>query len=225
MTHIVGNLRFKKEFMLGYLNNPKVACGTIKNSMLGGDDVNVHKKSAFDAIDSLADVEIFSVVRNPFTRALSGYLQKFTGKKEAKIWEDFSARYGINPDQEITFKEFLKCLSRSSSLKDEDHHFRPQVYNLHEGYITPSFIGRFEDFESIKSYLEWRKVAFIPRVKAQTGSSQKLHEYYDYETEKLVVEVFKDDFETYGYSKSLQCNEILPPIIKDQWVSGEIMLK
>src|SRR5690625_2056012 len=116
MVHVVGNLRYKSDYNLGYLNNPKVACGTIKNSMLGGGDINVHKRSSFDALDSIEGVEIFSVVRNPFSRALSGYLQKFTGNKELAIWQDFAKRFDLDVDGEISFRKFLECLSASSDL-------------------------------------------------------------------------------------------------------------
>src|SRR5205807_1089448 len=125
-------IRYSTDLNLLYFNNNKVGCTTIKYSLWAAiDRLNqrqtfrrrIHPRDGdpfvkdifavkdFDAKD-LAEASKFSVVRNPFVRILSGYLQKVG--KDFRVWDPFRKRFGIRPEitqNELTFEDFLTVVA------------------------------------------------------------------------------------------------------------------
>lgn len=149
-----------------------------------------------DRFDSLFK---FAVVRDPFSRTLSAYLDKIDRK------------FNQNGEK-ISFKDFLK------SLKGGKLHS-----NLHWAPQTSIFLIPFEDFDFIGKFEnlndDW---AFImSKIKGQdatenelsikdpingppaTGASEKIRKYYDAECIELMQQMYSKDFELLEYRNTI----------------------
>ncbi|MEX0921056.1 MAG: sulfotransferase family protein [Candidatus Pacearchaeota archaeon] len=142
----------------------------------------------------------FAFVRNPYDRIVSCYEDKV----KRKFWKEFR-ELGIK--QEDSFKDFVKKISKIPEEK-ADRHFVSQSYLLtnKKGNLIPDFIGRFENLEG-----DYKKVCQKLGIKNPPKLPQKnkgkrdkdYRKYYDKETQKLVEERYKKDFELFGYGKEL----------------------
>lgn len=83
-----------------------------------------------------------------------------------------------------------------------DSHFAPQISFLIYDY---DFIGRMENFEKdfqfIKEKLDLNETYNVKIHK--TDSKSKLREYYDEDCEKIVLDLYKEDFIRFNYSTKL----------------------
>jgi hypothetical protein len=149
---VTRQVRHHESLALTYISNPKAGCSGIKAAMWAQIDRNTghhtlpdggmpHKLSRTPFVQSVFDTasydfekfkqsRFFTVVRNPFTRALSGYLNKI-GKRSSTVWENFCRRYGVDPNdtrETYSFKEFLHTIAKDE-IDQLDPHFRPQYIN------------------------------------------------------------------------------------------------
>lgn len=138
----------------------------------------------------------FTFSRNPYIRALSMYRYLF----EKKHLSDQRKK-----DAFIEFLRFLKFGGINLNM-----HFMPQVDLLFFELEDFDFIGRLENFaEDFKELL--LRIECEPSVKALeliekksntkhvTLSEKYLKDYYSSESIKLVQQIYKKDFEYFGY--------------------------
>ena len=111
-----------------------------KSSPLSG--LYTHNQSAESLLCS-NDYFKFTFVRNPFTRILSAYLDKFVHNK----WERNKrlSDLGYNISNKFTFTQFLNYVN-DQQRELLDIHWIPQCYLLPENLNLLNFIGRFENF-------------------------------------------------------------------------------
>lgn len=165
----------------------------------------------------LDDVSVFkfTFVRNPYTRILSAFLSKIQGANSPhrkKITQILDIGICSNP----TFKQFLSAVSIQSKY-NMDSHWRPQTDQLFNGLITFNFVGKFEKFEqdlnqviqkilsdnSNKNTLINKDIYSIKFKGRKTNSKQKIIEFYDSDCQHIVKNIYKSDFENFGYSEKL----------------------
>lgn len=113
-------------------------------------------RSVVEILDN-SDYFKFTVVRNPWERLLSAYLNKFVQYNDPritkKVIDDVYYNNNENPDynKSINFQQFIEYLVRTKDENLNDH-FRPQYLFL--GNTKFDFIAQFEtlekDFEFIK---------------------------------------------------------------------------
>jgi hypothetical protein len=148
----------------------------------------------WEQLRAMPDAYLFSVVRNPFRRALSGYLDK-------------GERLGC-----ATFAEHLRTLSRMDPL-ETDHHFAPQW-----SIVWPELI-RYDAVLALESFPDALRGAlasvFGPRyVYASKPHSvqtdDRMAEHYGPAEAALVRSIFAKDFALFGYSEDLG-DVALPP--------------
>ncbi len=208
-----------------YVETPKVACSTIKRMLqvveLNGDlsrlPEQVHDRKA-SPLKSPKTIEndvrdlffgggyfLFSFVRNPYTRVLSAYLDKFVNN----AWERNrrAPKLGLDPDAEITFSDFLRAV-RMQRDSEKDIHWMPQAFLLQPKKISYDFIGRFENFQ-IGFDLVAKRAGFtgdgdqalIRKDDHKTNASDRVTAFvHDLERE-LILDIYKADFDQFGYSR------------------------
>ena len=152
----------------------------------------------------------FTFVRNPFSRILSTYLDKIVRNGTPKIHIVRSLNNSNNVDTQsyVSFKEFIELLHKDKAILYRDRHWRPQSNNLMFPIMKYDFIGRFEDFDSdfqkVKKniqqgdFVEKSIYNYSPH---KTSATDKIKDYYCNDCIKLVLEIYKDDFDLFNYSK------------------------
>jgi hypothetical protein len=216
-------VRYSVPLDLLYLNNPKCACTTVKHALWLASDVllgkstfagNVHDRKAdpfaknvFRLSDSeqeqVSGAVVFSVVRNPFARALSAYVEKVA--KDLAVWPIFLKRFGLKEHvgkNELSFADFLALIAVAH---DDilDGHFRPQCRNLLLPLAQPVFVGFVENMQAVADFLGERGVPFRDERMNASRASEQLNAFYDARTAALVGKRYADDFVRFGYSTAL----------------------
>jgi hypothetical protein len=246
---VVQSFRCLPQLGLVYLTNAKTASTTIKYSMLAAaaarsgaatQAIEAHRREVGPFIENIfrhplfgspeiRHMTVFSVVRNPFARALSGYVSKIASGKTT-TWRGFAGQFGIRPDlgrTPLSFTEFLRLVDTQPDERINAH-FRPQYMNLLLPFSAPRFIGRLEAFDETVRFLENAGVAVAERKGRATRSADRIAEYYTEEAEALVARKFAPDFELFGYAPKLAAlQELRAPAwngsVSDRlmdWLSG-----
>ena len=139
----------------------------------------------------------FTVVRNPFSRTLSAYLDKIhrTAEKQGK--------------QAISFEQFLDRLENEPRFLYSNAHWAPQSSLLLIPVPEFDFIGKVEslneDIAFIQQKLKPDTIAAMNSAGPKpTGASKKLLAYYKSPRQiEQVQRLFKQDFDAFGYSTQL----------------------
>ncbi|XP_071941163.1 carbohydrate sulfotransferase 14-like [Antedon mediterranea] len=158
-------------------------------------------------------------VRNPLTRVVSGYRDKFEGKTVPEytdvgqvIIQRYRNIYSANElkkASEITFNEFVMFLLDMDVNKTEtiDRHWIPIVYRGRPCELDYDFIGRLEtvdrDIPYLYSHLGFDKVVTYNKGQQRKSSeSILLKRYYQKLPEDLfrrLVNLYREDFLLFGY--------------------------
>ena len=103
-----------------YINNYKCGCSTVRQTLWAAEHAQgvasapgaIHEQpDSWPWVDDPERWEhsehafVFTLVRNPYVRVLSAYLDKI---REPAIWGPFTARHGLGDDQ-LSFMEFLRA--------------------------------------------------------------------------------------------------------------------
>lgn len=147
----------------------------------------------------------FSIVRNPFTRILSCYLEKICGVQ----WErDIRLpQLGFDPNDNISFIDFLKAIQKQNPFA-MDLHWMPQTHLLSINKLSLDFVGKQESFESdfnkiIIKIFDFQSKNMVNKATHSSGADEKLNKYFSKEAIDLVVEIYSDDFKNFNYATVL----------------------
>jgi hypothetical protein len=137
----------------------------------------------------------FTVVRNPTSRVLSGYLEKI--QQGLRQSAEISQALGGKPASDITFTEFLGVIKGQSS-RDQDPHWRRQSDHIGLGIIDYNEIIHLENLDN-----SWDRVAQLTRTpdldsqyycKTSTRATSKTNDFRTAETEALISDIYTRDF-------------------------------
>ncbi len=142
---------------------PKVACSTIRYSIAldngaisGLNDFSwIHQNNTTFAANNkelLKSSYSFIILRNPFKKLLSFYLDKICSDRSTKEDQSYAVAKSIfNTNSNTTFEEFVSTIYENPSLISKDIHTRRQcdflIYENYDDYF------KFEDFQDIKEKL------------------------------------------------------------------------
>ncbi|WGL15406.1 sulfotransferase family protein [Microbulbifer bruguierae] len=191
---------------LGFFYNrmPKAANSTMVTNLvrlkLGHDLPSPQAKRAFPHPGRLGSSDMaafpglfkFTVVRNPYSRLLSAYLDKVV-------------RFSDRPGNGITFEQFVEKLATDRKYLYSNAHWVPQSDLLLLPAAELDFVGKVEsldrDLTEIKRRLQPGNSDQITSAgPPATGASNKLRRYYSNEAlVKQVARIYRADFETFGY--------------------------
>lgn len=219
------NISLKNKYI--YVETPKVACSTIKltlqrteledENFIRRNFEDIHNRSYspllslqqipdFDQLLQNDNYYRFCFVRNPYTRLLSSYLDKIKSIGSNQRTKLISKSKVVNEvsEKDITFEEFVSLIEKQKPFV-MDNHWRQQYYCTYQDSISYDFIGRFEsyneDFDIILDKLGASKY-YKRESRHQTGSSDLLKNYYTEDLLERVYDLYKIDFDKFGYSSS-----------------------
>lgn len=143
---------------------PKIACSTIRYSIALDNgvisDLNdiswIHQNNTtFSATNKelLKADYAFVVLRNPFKKLVSFFLDKICSDKSSEQDKSYALAKDIfRTDEDTTFEEFVNTIYDDTSLISKDIHTRRQcdflVYTNYNDYL------KFEDFQATKARLK-----------------------------------------------------------------------
>lgn len=142
------------------------------------------------------------VVRDPYSRVLSAYLNKIAPRVRP-IYDILLDRHSLPPETRLDFRQFLRLESGSPPVQMNPH-WRPQHYLLCSPLIQFDKIGRFDEISTFIDALlisipdELRPGA-PPAARNASDANRHLSDYYDDETIEIVKDTYREDFLVYGF--------------------------
>lgn len=218
-----------------FANNPKVACTTIRKLLIDAEYGEIrpfpHRAGTIHYNNFLPFLSIwqmdnfpewvsgpgiftFCFVRNPYTRLLSGYLNKVAGGEAQKMNILEPLGLADQPDAEVSFETFIETVC-ALPVDKQDPHWRVQYYQTCQAGINYNFIGRFENLEAdlrtvanhigITNFITEETFGSVGQNGRShaTNAGSLLKQYYTPELCALVQDGFREDFEHFGYDKNL----------------------
>lgn len=196
------------DLQLGFFCNrvPKAANSTVVTNLArlksGVDVPSKRAKKLFDTPAQLSRSQLaqfetlfkFTVVRNPYTRTLSAYLDKIAREVPPK-------------DPQAGFAAFVESLARGK-LHDNAH-WAPQ----HALMLIPvahfDFVGKVERLEQDWATIQARlrpdlPVTMTSMLSNQTGANDKLRQYYDTPQIRAIQHLYAEDFDVFCYERDFR---------------------
>ena len=138
----------------------------------------------------------FSVVRNPWDRLVSCWMDKVITRKPTETQFRNGLRWELNY-QKPGFKDFIEIITETENITKDSHW---DLYFNIIPVIDIDFIGKFEnlqeDFNTICD-----KIGIPQQTLQYENATKHKHytEYYDDETRQIVAEKYRKDIEYFGY--------------------------
>jgi hypothetical protein len=198
-----------------YFRIPKAANSTVATALYDKADaegyVSRDAKRSFDRASNLTREEVaglnekfflFTVVRDPFSRLLSAYLDQIGRGKPGK--RPVAAYYGKALSDPISFLEFCRFIA-DGGLHANPHWYR-QVDFVLAGVDKLHFVARVEsltaDLQVIcRRVRPDRRHSVEEWTPHRTDATKKMKELYCPETVALVREQYRADFDAFGYAR------------------------
>jgi hypothetical protein len=214
-----------------YVEVPKAGCGTMK-ATLGGMEAarqspaavlrvqeNPHDRSKatpfvkpFQLPPDLLEEALrgrkwtrFTVVREPASRLLSGYLEKIRqGLQQSDPILDALRERGGAPElaKDISFADFIEVVSAQDS-RDQDPHWRRQVDQIGYGIIDYDAVIHLEELDA-----SWDRVASLTGVaglqeqfycRNSTQAGSRINDYFTPAILANVTRAYAGDYSAFGY--------------------------
>ncbi len=213
-------VNISERFRYCYINNPKCASTGILRALqraeLDGDEArlpdNVHDRAKSPLLsfencarspdDVIGNFFVFSYVRNPYSRALSAYIDKI--EQEAPERVRLLPTLGFATDSRPSFLEFLLAVQKQ---RDDwrDIHWATQSRLLQINNISYSYIGRFESFSASYPLLLDRlgihrkhfEASYVPRH--VTRANERIADYVGPKERDLIASIYFSDFSNFAY--------------------------
>ncbi len=167
----------------------------------------------FDELVGNPDIFKFAVLRNPYTRILSAYLDTVKGRRPPlrTVKKFIADQKGIPAEKlhhsEITFLDFLHGLN--SQVAEEgwqgvDQHYRQQSFHISDDIIAYSKLYRVEELSSALEDLSALLASPLEKVSRgshTTNASDKIRSYYaNQESRDIAQTLYSKDLDRFDYS-------------------------
>ncbi len=149
----------------------------------------------------------FTVVRNPYAKTLSGYLDRYMSPNSSirRIVNKIAAANGWLPSQDgdVTFSTYLRAIG-DMPTRHMEVHVSPQVTQSLHDLVSYHFTGAFEtlaaDMQHVARTLWDRDDADLGfKSPSRTDATSRLREFYGADDIALVNRIYKRDFDAFGY--------------------------
>ncbi|WP_286828968.1 MULTISPECIES: sulfotransferase family 2 domain-containing protein [Kordiimonas] len=175
------------------------------------------RKSAIEEFyAALVGRRMLTVVRNPYIRLLSGYLEKIVAKVDVE--PNIPAKFQL-PRRPDNFADFVYMVCDRPSART-DIHFRSQTYASLFDFIAYDAVGHVE---TLAAGLADFSVAALGRdfshllsAKADHAmkARQKLKDHYTPDVARAIYARFRDDFLNFGYDYDLEAVTPVRPVAR-----------
>lgn len=217
------NISTSRNFL--YFETPKVGCSTIKRTLQLLElssatelcrDVHDKRRStlkgaissglSFQDLFESRKLFRFTLVRNPYSRILSCYLEKIVADPDER--RRHQRLLGFTQAEPVSFQQFLLAIWRIPD-RDRDMHWRSQACLINDSRVGYDCIGRFErfrkDFAQIlrKIGCDIDESAICDVSPHKTNAADRLREFFGEGERQLVAGMYRADFERYGYPPEL----------------------
>jgi hypothetical protein len=156
------------------------------------------------SILSLQKNFFFIIIRNPYSRVLSAFLEKFR-------LEQYRAEHGAFSLTREGFREFVVWLANGGLVKDR--HWNLQSEQMFLPLDRYDAVVEFDDFAAGMTEVFNRTGLRPPDdrldrlypsdVNKLTGASALIEDFYTNETESMVAKLYRRDFDLLGYGLEL----------------------
>ena len=220
---------------------PKVACTTWKDVMkrLYHNQIGKETKKRFLKLDEIGttpsevirrwrDYRKVLFVREPLSRVLSAYLNKFRYGSEKARWERAFGAYIVKRTRtqrvkhtrpyDITFEEFIRYilhLGTNTKMNQMKDHWLPYSSFTSPCRVKYDYIGHYEtlaqDGPEIVQRLGIREIANFPTIHNSTAMDEFRKEYANIPVDLIVrlQAYYHADYELFGYSEQAAFTEAL----------------
>lgn len=180
---------------VSYLQNAKAGCSTVQLTLER--DGPVREFGPSDSVSALLARPTFSVVRNPYARALSCYLQKVAPnpkRRNERTRERLVSVGGLDGSREISFSTFLDVAERFPLA---DRHWAPQWLNLVQP-VAPVRVFYLERLAELSAFLTECGLGLNSYADDRVNAASQM-DLYDSTSLERVRRLYADDFAMFGY--------------------------
>lgn len=136
----------------------------------------------------------FIVIRNPFKRLVSTYVDKFVNRRNNKdphalpVIKNVYKYFGLEPNyaRSITFSQFIDYLLRTDD-RHLDGHWRPQSVYFTSDLVKFDFIGQFEKLDTVINHLEKQL-----NIKIDANISKHRLDYKDFASKEKFYNIYPE---------------------------------
>ncbi|NBB83196.1 MAG: sulfotransferase family 2 domain-containing protein [Alphaproteobacteria bacterium] len=220
-----------------FVETPKAACTTLKNLIHRLEDLPpiqipsglpqtkldmyIHNRQKF-LLPSLVDLDKdaarealfsdeyfrFCVVRNPYSRLFSAWLDKvkLVEPGYARIVKEINQYYERPADTIVEFEDFVAFVCRNQDVNRCDHHWRLQIRLLFPHCINYTHIGRLESLATTFGLFlgHLRKHGFagqLPERKRNQSPPVRWQDAFDRHLADQVFSRYAGDFAAFAYGR------------------------
>jgi hypothetical protein len=160
----------------------------------------------------------FSFARNPYTRAVSCWADKFVGKPLTRGYffidgylaarQQIDANLPVGADHTLSFPEFVIFAAAAANIH-HDIHLQAQDDILNMPGIELDLIGKVETFDAdFVHVLDYLKASGDIRSDATFAINESHHDdwpsYYTPELADRIYRAYERDFDCFGYGRALE---------------------
>lgn len=178
--------------------------GSVESRKAAKDNSPKVRDLSFSQILRVRECCFFVVVRNPYSRVLSAFLNRFFSPDENSRRQDLG--FELTPSGFAAFVEWLK-----DGGLDKNAHWDLQTKLMFLPLEKYDFVVRFENFKpEMLALLEGRGLSaptgrldglYPTDTNKKTSSDSRLQEFYTPRLAEIVAELYAKDFDELGYSR------------------------